>query len=368
MKRDFMGLTVKQEILEEPATDPAVARSSAMQWSFSNKGHPQYLSFKGTTSQENNNKPKTGFESLASAGLVTITTTTEPVDAIHRTYCTSVTQVQKNAMLEMQSRTNYTMTSHPPHQISSQYSVANQTHHQGNFISTINPNPARAAQIPSPISTHVPTLSGIVGTTELRDAPRTSPGPAQLTIFYGGSVCVYDNISPEKAQAIMLLAGNAPPVTPSTTSTASPIQTIPKSPSVDAFVNVNKFHGTSPSFSSPSPINSRGTSKSVGVFNNTNETTIIRSAGVLKSPSNTTEPSNVVSSQEFRPPSHSLSAVPQARKASLARFLEKRKERVVSASPYDNSKQTSQYKTTPVSGNWIFTVNSSGSSPLPATN
>ncbi|XP_049411177.1 protein TIFY 6B-like [Solanum stenotomum] len=261
MERDFMGLTVKQEILEEPATDPAGSTSSAMHWSFSNKAHPQYhLSFKGQeNNNNNNNKPKIGFESLASAGLVTITTTTDIVDTIHRPYSTQIG------------------------------------------------------------AHHVPTHNGVVGTTELRSAPRTSPGPAQLTMFYAGSVCVYDNISPEKAQAIMLLAGNAPIST-----------TIRNFPSLDHNNN-----------------------------NNTNETTIIRSIRVLKSPSNTTEVSKIESRQ---PPSHNLSAVPQARKASLARFLERRKERVVSASPYGNGKQSSQHMMN-------FTINSSGSStPLPATN
>lgn len=61
----------------------APLRSSAMQWSFSNNisTHPQYLSFKGA--QED--RPKTGFDSLASTGLVTITTT-EAVDSSHRSY------------------------------------------------------------------------------------------------------------------------------------------------------------------------------------------------------------------------------------------------------------------------------------------
>ncbi|KAL3335453.1 hypothetical protein AABB24_031596 [Solanum stoloniferum] len=266
MERDFMGLTVKQEILEEPATDPAGSTCSAMQWSFSNKAHPQYhLSFKGqeNNNNNNNNERKIGFESLASAGLVTITTSTELVDTIHRPYTTQIG------------------------------------------------------------AHHVPTRNGVVGTTELRGAPRTSPRPAQLTMFYAGSVCVYDNISPEKAEAIMLLAGNAPIST-----------TIRNLPSLDHNNN-----------------------------NNTNETTIIRSMGVLKSPSNTTEVSKIVTSQESRQsPSHNLSAVPQARKASLARFLERRKERVVSASPYGNGKQSSQHMMN-------FTINSSGSSiPLPSTN
>ncbi|TMW95240.1 hypothetical protein EJD97_009189 [Solanum chilense] len=235
-----------------------------MHWSYSNKAHPQYhLSFKGQeniNNNNNNNKPKIGFESLASAGLVTITTTTKLVDTIHRPYTTQIG------------------------------------------------------------AHHVPTRNGVVGTTELRGAPRPSPGPAQLTMFYAGSVCVYDNISPEKAQAIMLLAGNAPIST-----------TIRNSPSLDHHHNNN----------------------------NTNETTIIRSIGVLKSP----ELSKIVTSQESRQPlNHNLSAVPQARKASLARFLERRKERIVSASPYGNGKQSSQHMMN-------FTINSSGSStPLPATN
>lgn len=37
-----------------------------------------------------------------------------------------------------------------------------------------------------------------------RGAPKIPPGPAQLTIFYGGSVCVYDNVSPEKVNALHL--------------------------------------------------------------------------------------------------------------------------------------------------------------------
>nr|GEW19727.1 hypothetical protein [Tanacetum cinerariifolium] len=40
---------------------------------------------------------------------------------------------------------------------------------------------------------------------ENRDSPR---GPVQLTIFYRGMVNVYNDMSPEKAQAIMFLAGN----------------------------------------------------------------------------------------------------------------------------------------------------------------
>lgn len=98
-------------------------------------------------------------------------------------------------MLEKQGITNYTMTTYPPHKIgtnSVQQShevrvlpVANQTHQISvstsnmhgrqplissagqNLISIVNQNPAKGAQITSPISI-LPTRNGVVGTTELR--------------------------------------------------------------------------------------------------------------------------------------------------------------------------------------------------------
>ncbi|XP_059290419.1 protein TIFY 6B isoform X1 [Lycium ferocissimum] len=377
MERDFMGLKVKQEVIEEP-TDPAPARSLAMQWSFSNNvsAHPHYLSFKSAEED----KPKTGFESLASTGLVTITTT-EAVDSSHRTY-SGVTQ--KNMMVEKQGGTHYT-TTFPPHHFDAHsvhrshgvrvLPVANPTNqisvsmtmpgHKSylspvgqNLITTVTPG----APVASPISA-VPTSSAVVGTTDLRGAPKTPPGPAQLTIFYAGSVCVYDNVSPEKAQAIMLLAGNAPPVTPNaTTSTLSPLQApIPKSPSIDSFV-VNHSHNTTPTLASPISMTSHGGSQSAGVSSNANGVTITKSIGVLPSPSLKSEPSKVASSVGSFPATMVPSAVPQARKASLARFLEKRKERVISAAPYPPNNKQSPECSNPGFGRSL-SMNSSGSCP-----
>ena len=51
------------------------------------------------------------------------------------------------------------------------------------------------------------------------------------------------------------------------------------------------------------------------------------------------------------------SAVPQARKASLARFLEKRKERVMSTAPYNISKKSPECAT-PGSNGMSYTASS----------
>lgn len=70
-----------------------------MQWSFSNKGGsaPQFLSFEASKEE----KPKTGFEALASAGLITITTT-ETVESGMNPY-SSIMQVSCGLFLHIHS-------------------------------------------------------------------------------------------------------------------------------------------------------------------------------------------------------------------------------------------------------------------------
>ncbi|KAG5409932.1 hypothetical protein IGI04_006251 [Brassica rapa subsp. trilocularis] len=99
----------------------------------------------------------------------------------------------------------------------------------------------------------------------------------QLTIFYGGTVSVFNNISPDKAQAIMLCARNGLKGETGESSLKKPVQ------------ETERVYGKQ----------------------------VHNAAAAAASSSSAT-----------------YADIPQARKASLARFLEKRKERLMSALPY----------------------------------
>ncbi|XP_011072018.1 protein TIFY 6B isoform X1 [Sesamum indicum] len=356
MERDFMGLAVKQETTDE-TMDAAPLRSSAMQWSFSNSGSaPQLLSFQAAQEE----KPKTGFDSLTSTGLVTVTTTEA---------------AQKSIVPEKQGGVRYMVTTH---------SVANQANltispavttavrqlfvagSGQNLIGSVSSQPVDAVTVANPVPA-MPSSSPVVGTTDLRNTSKVSGTPAQLTIFYNGSVCVYDNISPEKAQAIMLLAGNGPPLTSNATPAAAPVQaSVPRSSVLDGFV-ISQPYGTTPHHPSPVPVTSINVSQSAVRSGNNNDAAAAKPAGVIISSSTIAQPLKAANSLGSVSATFlSSDTVPQFRRKSLARFLEKRKERVITASPYADKQ--SPDCSNPRGGSAGLSVNSSGSCAVPAVN
>ncbi|XP_051144431.1 protein TIFY 6B-like [Andrographis paniculata] len=207
---------------------------------------------------------------------------------------------------------------------------------------------------------HLPSAA-MVGATELWTNSMASTVSTQLTIFYGGVVHVFDGITPEKAEAIVLLAG-AGCIPSSVAHQKLHLQaTASKLPTVDqALANQNMTPGCD--LPSPISVTSHPSDQSGIPAVNNNDVKGSQTTGMPANLGAKVELSKVMSPMGSMGASAIISsAVPLARKASLARFLEKRKERVMNASPYSLSKKNTDCAT-PESNGIGFSATSGASS------
>ncbi|GAB4840437.1 hypothetical protein Ancab_021204 [Ancistrocladus abbreviatus] len=188
----------------------------------------------------------------------------------------------------------------------------------------------------------VPTTSSlgpVVGITEPWNNFKFSTAPCQMTIFYAGTVCAYDDIPPDKARAIMLLAGNGSSL-PSNVAHQRPQVQAPNT-KLAAADNILVNQPLTPQ---PCP----GLAKACHLSVSSHD---VGQSGCALGAKITSVPTAPVSKPEAQVanalPQIALkaiipSAAPQCRKASLARFLEKRKERLMNAAPYNCEKRSSE--------------------------
>ncbi|CAF1933475.1 protein TIFY 6B-like [Brassica napus] len=324
MERDFLGLgsknspiTVKEET-SESSRDSAPNRG--MNWSFSKKGSAassQFLSFR--PSQDDRHR-KPGNYHLTHSGSFMPSSVADGYDSNRNTPYSSVQGARMFPNSHQQQESITVSMARPG--LQSHYPPGGKS-----FMSSgINSQPFVGVPIMAPPISVLPAPGSIVGTTDIRSSSKPLGSPAQLTVFYAGSVCVYDDISPDKAKAIMLLAGNGSSMPQAFTPPQTHQQVVHHArASVDSSAVPPSFMPTA------SYLSHEGGSSTYGL-------------GAVKATTGFT--STYHNNQTVKP---QTVALPQARKASLARFLEKRKERVTSASPYCLDKKSPTDCRTPIS-------------------
>ncbi|XVF43581.1 hypothetical protein PTKIN_Ptkin02bG0051100 [Pterospermum kingtungense] len=309
MERDFLGLNskeslfaVKEEVNNDGYRGKGHGKSSVIQWPFSNKvsAVPQLMTFNFA---QGDKTKKIGSDSLPSSGFMPIATAV-------------ASEVQKSFNLNRRhGGSHFPLTTcsvqHDVHPVQYPYDakmfpVSNQTISlsvskpfmknpfattgQNLPLSTMRPQLLGGIPVTTP-HTILPTLGSVGGSVEPWKSVKASGSPSQLTIFYAGTVNVYDDITPEKAQAIMYLAGNGPSMASNVARSKIQVQTpISKPVQVDS-VPANQLINTQPSssISSPLSVSSHTGTQSRSGSTSSNELMVCKTTGTSN-----TEPSKLV--------------------------------------------------------------------------
>ncbi|CAK7326788.1 unnamed protein product [Dovyalis caffra] len=352
MERDFMGLSskqplavVKEEANADGCKEIGFTKGSGMQWPFSNQVSTlrNLMSFK--VAQEDKTK-KIGSDGPVSSGFMSVSSACEPGQkrsAAEIQFSLTAYPVQ-HCVLSVHQLHDVKMFPVNNHAIS--ISMGNpfyKNHYpatgQNMAGTTMKPQVLGGIPVTAPHSI-LPTVGSVTGVTD--SSVKASGSNAQLTIFYAGTVNVYDDISPEKAQAIMFLAGNGSSISSNLAQPKVQVQASSSKPATADASPVNQPVMPTPPcsrLSSPSHTGAQSGSGSTS----TEEIMATKTTGAVTTPVTKPEHPKTANVVESVATTTMIPSVPQARKASLARFLEKRKERALNAAPYNLSKKSPDF-------------------------
>ncbi|MQM21832.1 hypothetical protein Taro_054877 [Colocasia esculenta] len=350
------------------AQQPRFLGSSALNWPFSNK-IPAMQQFMNIKVAQDERSKRFMFDQLSSSGLQPMSTVSV-FDAVHRS--PSMLVPQRYLGIDRQGIQQFQQPSYPA--LGADLFSGTSAVHRSNEVRMFpavtphsipiatscpffkvsgsangsSPGVTSLKQQPPFIggSTYVTPESGSMTAASFasRNATKIPSTTAQLTIFYGGMVNVYDDVPLERAQAIMFLAANGSNMNSNVASVgiqkpvAAPPTKVPEDEaiSMDQTKDMNQVpmqkNAVQPCTNQCTPMstNPQGVAQLGNGHNSTDDLTGTRAAGPLVEPPRAIATAcGSAAGASFIP-----RAIPQARKASLVRFLEKRKERVTIAAPY----------------------------------